>query len=132
MPNTNLKSAETTSLNFTEKSSSPRKKNVPEGLWTKCLSCAHVVYSKSLRENLSVCPKCGYHFVLGAKERLEQLIDAASFKELDARLTTRDPLHFKGSKSYLDKVKQEQRKTGLEEAAVTGSGLCGGIKIAFG
>ena len=121
-----------TPLKLAEKSASPRKKNVPEGLWTKCLSCNHVVYSKALRENLSVCPKCGFHFVIGAKERLEQLIDAGTFKELDANLFTRDPLNFKGSKSYLEKVKQDQRKTGLEEAAVIGTGLCGGIKIAFG
>ncbi|MBI4373007.1 MAG: acetyl-CoA carboxylase carboxyltransferase subunit beta [Candidatus Omnitrophica bacterium] len=132
MPNTNPKTGVTAAPKFVEKSVSPRKKNVPEGLWTKCLSCSHVVYSKSLRENLSVCPKCGYHFVIGAKERLEQLMDASSFKELDANLMTRDPLHFRGSKPYLDKVKQDQRKTGLEEAAVIGAGLCAGIKIAFG
>lgn len=131
MPNTNLKPF-AGSEKLIENPINPRKKNVPEGLWTKCISCSHVVYTKALRENLSVCPKCGYHFVIGAKERLEQLIDSSSFKELDAHLTTRDPLHFKGSKPYLDKVKQDQRKTGLEEAAIIGSGLCHGIKIAFG
>src|SRR3989338_3037518 len=92
-----------------------RKKNVPEGLWTKCLSCGHVVYTKALKQNLSVCPKCNYHFVLGARERIEHLIDAGTFKELHANLTSKDPLSFKGAKSYLDKIKQDQKKTGLNE-----------------
>ncbi|MBI1977688.1 MAG: acetyl-CoA carboxylase carboxyltransferase subunit beta [Candidatus Omnitrophica bacterium] len=109
-----------------------RKKNVPEGLWSKCLSCSHVVYTKALKENLSVCPKCNYHFVIGARERLEQLLDPNTFKELDTHLMTKDPLGFKGAKSYLEKVKQDQKKTGLEEAAVTGEGNCEGRKIAFG
>ncbi len=132
MANTNQKSTSGVSVKAVEKPALPKKKNVPEGLWTKCLSCNHVVYTKALRENLSVCPKCGYHFVIGAQERLEQMIDAGSFKELDSKLTTRDPLNFKGVKSYLEKVKQDQKKTGLEEAAVIGEGLCEGIKIAFG
>lgn len=110
----------------------PRKKNVPEGLWTKCLSCNHVVYTKTLRENLSVCPKCNYHFVIGALERIEQLINPGTFRELSRNLSTRDPLNFKGPKAYLEKVKQDQEKTGLEEAAVIGEGLCDRIKIAFG
>lgn len=109
-----------------------RKKNVPEGLWTKCVSCNHVVYSKALRENLSVCPKCGYHFVIGARERIEQLIDSGTFRERETSLKTQDPLQFKAAKSYLEKVKQDQKKTGLEEAAVVGEGLCDGKSIALG
>ena len=109
-----------------------RKKNVPEGLWTKCLSCGHVVYTKALKQNLSVCPKCHYHFVIGAKERIEQLIDSGTFKELNAQLTSQDPLNFKGAKSYLEKIKQDQKKTGLHEAAIVGEGACEGKKVAFG
>ena len=115
-----------------EEVQTPRKKNVPEGLWTKCPSCGHVVYTKALKENLSVCPKCSYHFVIGAYERVEQLIDSGSFRERNGKLATRDPLNFKATKSYLEKVKQEQKKTGLEEAAVIGEGTMNGIKIAFG
>lgn len=111
---------------------SARKKNVPEGLWSKCTECNHVVYTKSLRENLSVCPKCGYHFIIGAQERIEQLIDPGTFQELETHLASCDPLGFKGAKSYLEKIKQDQKKTGLEEAAVVGTGACEGIKIAFG
>lgn len=108
------------------------KKNVPEGLWAKCASCGHVVYAKALRENLSVCPKCNYHFVIGALERIEQLLDPGAFRELDCRLKTLNPLNFKGTKSYLEKLKQDQKKTTLDEAAVVGEGLCEGRKIAFG
>jgi len=132
MANINQKSASSILVKAAEKPALPKKKNVPEGLWTKCLSCNHVVYTKALRENLSVCPKCDYHFVIGAQERLEQLIDSGSFKELSAKLTTKDPLNFKGTKAYLERVKQDQKKTGLEEAAVIGEGLCNGTKIAFG
>lgn len=108
------------------------KKNVPEGLWAKCTSCGHVVYAKALRENLSVCPKCDYHFVIGALERIEQLFDPGTFQELNYHLKTLNPLSFKGAKSYMEKLKQDQKKTTLDEAAVVGTGLCEGKKIAFG
>ena len=110
----------------------PRKKSVPEGLWTKCPSCGHVVYTKALHENLSVCPKCSYHFVIGARERVELLIDRDTFKEMCMNLKTEDPLNFKAAKPYLTKLKQDQEKTGLEEAAVVGEGECFKKRIAFG
>lgn len=128
----NVKAESSTEPKPAEISNPTRKKNVPEGLWTKCLSCGHVVYTKALKENLSVCPKCHYHFVIGAKERIEQLIDPGTFKEFSAQLTSQDPLHFKGAKSYLEKIKQDQKKTGLHEAAIIGEGACEGRQIAFG
>src|SRR3989338_5314527 len=113
-------------------STKPHKKNVPEGLWSKCLSCNQVVYSKSLRENLSVCPKCNYHFVIGAQVRIDQVIDSGTFKEIGGDLRTEDPLGFKATKGYLDKLRQSQKKTGLKEAAVVGVGECFKKRIAFG
>jgi len=110
----------------------PKKKNVPEGLWSKCPECNHVVYTKALRENLSVCPKCNYHFVIGAYDRLEQLIDPGSFKEKGGKLKSVNPLNFKAAKSYSVKLKQDQKKTGLLEAALTGEGEIEGDRIAFG
>jgi acetyl-CoA carboxylase carboxyl transferase subunit beta len=110
----------------------PRKKSVPEGLWTKCPSCGHVVYSKALQENLLVCPKCAHHFVIGARDRISQLIDADTFKELFSNLKSKDPLNFTGAKSYLDKIKQDQKRTKLEEAALVGVGECNKRVIAFG
>ncbi|MBI4368469.1 MAG: acetyl-CoA carboxylase carboxyltransferase subunit beta [Candidatus Omnitrophica bacterium] len=131
MANTNLKTAQGQEVQLPE-NSVPRKKNVPEGLWTKCLSCSQAVYTKALRENLSVCPKCGYHFVISARDRIGQLIDTGTFREMDSSLLSKDPLGFKAAKSYLEKIKQDQKRTGLKEAVVIGTGSCEGTKIAFG
>lgn len=132
MATPNLKSELSNTAQTIGNSKPAHKKNVPEGLWTKCLACGHVVYTKALKQNLSVCPKCNYHFVIGAKERIEQLIDAGTFKELNSHLSSQDPLNFKGAKSYLEKIRQDQKKTGLQEAAIVGEGLCDGKRIAFG
>jgi acetyl-CoA carboxylase carboxyl transferase subunit beta len=91
-----------------------------------------VIYSKVLKENLAVCPKCNYHFVIGARERISLLLDDGVFKELYGNLKTEDPLKFKGAKSYLDKVKQDREKTSLKEAAIVGVGAMFKRKIAFG
>ncbi|MBI3313330.1 MAG: acetyl-CoA carboxylase carboxyltransferase subunit beta [Candidatus Omnitrophica bacterium] len=109
-----------------------KKKSVPAGLWTKCPSCQHVIFNKSLRENFSVCQKCSYHFIVGAQERVQQLLDDKSFKEINADLSSLDPLRFEGVKSYLEKLKQDQKKTGLKEACLTGEGILSGRSIAFG
>ncbi len=109
-----------------------KKKSVPAGLWTKCPGCQHVVFNKSLHENYSVCTKCNYHFVIGAHDRLQQLVDSKTFKEINGDLYSLDPLKFSGVKPYLEKVKQDQKKTGLKEACVTGEGLIEGRAAAFG
>lgn len=109
-----------------------RKKSVPAGLWTKCPSCQHVMFSKTLRENLSVCSKCNFHFILGARERIELLIDPKTFKEFESDLETLDPLGFKGMRPYLEKLKQDQKKTGLREACLVGEGGISGTRAAFG
>ncbi len=109
-----------------------KKKSIPQGLWTKCPSCQHVVYNKALQENFSICPKCNYHFTIGAWERIQQLVDKDTFKEFDGQLTSLDPLGFKGPKSYQEKLRQDQQKTGLNEACVTGEALLLEKKIALG
>lgn len=109
-----------------------RKKSVPAGLWTKCPSCQNVMFTKILRENLSVCIKCNFHFVLGAQERIEALLDSKSFKEIASSLETQDPLEFHGVRPYLEKVKQDQKKTGLKEACLVGEGRIDGQSVAFG
>lgn len=110
----------------------PKKKSVPEGLWSKCPSCGQVIFNKTLAENLSVCSKCDYHFVIGAQERLLHLIDPKTFVEIEKDLKSLDPLHFKGSKSYLEKIKQDQNKTGLSEAVIVGYGEIDQAKVAIG
>lgn len=109
-----------------------KKKSIPAGLWTKCPSCQNVIFNKSLRENVSVCPKCDYHFIVGAQERIAQLLDSKSFKELNASLSSQDPLKFSGVKPYLEKIRQDRKKTGLQEACLTGVGTLEGRNVAFG
>ena len=94
-----------------------KKKDMPEGLWTKCPSCNESLFEDALTKNLRVCTHCGYHFTISSTERLASLVDEGSFQEMDAKLDSVNALGFKG---YLDKVKAYQSKTGLGEAVVTG------------
>ena len=96
------------------------KKKIPDGLWTKCDECGHIVYNKALEEALKVCPKCDYHCVLSAPERLLQLLDPDTFEEWDAGLSPQDPLKFQGPKSsYVAKLKEEQQALGLKDSCIT-------------
>lgn len=106
-----------------------KKKEMPEGLWTKCEECSQTLYNKTLEENLRVCPKCNYHFVLSANERITMLLDKDSFVEHDKDMTSEDPLEFKGPKTYKDKLEQDQTATGLKDAVVSGEGKLEGRKI---
>ena len=106
-----------------------KKKEIPEGLWTKCEGCSEALYNKTLEENLKVCPKCNYHFVLGAYERINTLLDRDTFQEYDKDMLPADPLEFKGPKAYMDKISQDQLATGLKEAAVSGEGILDNKKI---
>lgn len=109
------------------------KKKIPDGLWTKCEDCGHIMYNKALIEALKVCPKCDYHFVLTAPERLGQLLDAEVFEEWDAELGPLDPLEFQGPKSsYKDKIIAEQRASGLKDSCITGKGQLAGHEVAIG
>ncbi len=99
---------------------------MPVGLWTKCPSCQAVMFHKTLKENLLVCTKCSYHFIMGAMERIHHLTDENSFLEMDADLRSEDPLKFSAVKAYSEKIRQDQKKTGLKEACVTGTAkICG-------
>ena len=95
---------------------------MPEGLWTKCEECSTALYNKTLEENLKVCHKCGYHFTLGAHERINTIIDKDTFVEYDEDMISVDPLEFKGLKTYKDKLAQDQEATGLKDAVITGEG----------
>jgi len=106
-----------------------KKKDIPEGLWTKCEGCSEALYNKTLEENFKVCPKCNYHFVIGAYERINMLLDEGTFNEYDKDMLPSDPLDFKGPKTYMEKIAQDQEATGLKEAAVTGEGLLGNKKM---
>ena len=108
-----------------------KKKNIPGGLWTKCTDCGEIIYNKKLEENLHVCPKCNVHFTIGIKKRIESLLDEGSFKEFYDDLRTVDPLKFEGPKTYEDKIKKDQKITGLSEAAMAGTGTVNKKKAAF-
>ncbi|MDD5423864.1 MAG: acetyl-CoA carboxylase, carboxyltransferase subunit beta [Candidatus Omnitrophica bacterium] len=106
-----------------------KKKEIPEGLWTKCEDCGDIIYNKALEENMKVCPKCNYHFVLTAPERIAMLLDEGSFEERDGALRPMDPLLFKGPRSYEDKLKEDQLATGLTEACISGRGSIEGKRV---
>lgn len=108
-----------------------RKLKIPEGLWVKCDSCKEIVYKKEIDKNLNVCPKCNYHFRISARERLKLLVDEGSFTELDEGLTSGDPLNFKDTTSYKDRIKENQKKSGLKEAVISGNALIKGYPVSL-
>ena len=109
-----------------------KKREIPDGLWIKCEECSSALFIKSLGESLKVCPKCNYHFVLGAYERIEITIDKGTFEEHDKDLISADPLDFKGPKTYKEKLAADQALTDLKEAAITGLGLLDNKKVIIG
>jgi acetyl-CoA carboxylase carboxyl transferase subunit beta len=102
-------------------------------LWTQCFQCRELLYTRDLRTNLHVCPKCQYHFRIGALQRIEQLADEPEmFEELDAELASSDPLNFKDTDTYVNRQKDATKKSGLREAIVTGICALGGHPVALG
>ena len=97
----------------------PRSKG-SEGMWLKCNHCREIVYRKEVDRNNKVCPKCEYHFPISVTERIGLMVDLGTFKEWDTELEAQDPLAFHDTKSYKDRVKAQQEKTGRKDALVTG------------
>jgi acetyl-CoA carboxylase carboxyl transferase subunit beta len=106
-----------------------KKVKIPEGLWVKCESCREIIYKKEIDKNLKICPKCNYHFRISARERLKLLVDEGSFIEMDASLATNDPLHFRDKIPYREGIEQNRKKSGLEEAAISGEATIGGHPV---
>ncbi|WP_300386641.1 acetyl-CoA carboxylase, carboxyltransferase subunit beta [Clostridium sp.] len=98
---------------------------VPDGTWIKCNKCGKILYKKSLEENLNICTNCNYYFRLGSYERLSQICDNGSFKELNKNMKLRNPMDFPG---YEEKLKVNKEKSGINEAVITGECEIGGIK----
>lgn len=101
-------------------------------LWKQCFQCRELLYTRDLRNNQHVCPKCQYHFRIGAMERIEQLADPDTFKEFDADLVSGDPLNFFDTDSYPKRQQEATRKSGLKEAIVTGECLIDNLGAALG
>lgn len=108
------------------------KKPIPDGLWTKCTNCGEIIYAKSLEKNLWVCPKCGFHFRFKSKDYIKLLLDNGELKECDSDLTSSDPLKFKDSKKYTDRVNNMRKKVELNDAIITGTAEIEGKKVSFG
>ncbi|HEY5513145.1 MAG TPA: acetyl-CoA carboxylase, carboxyltransferase subunit beta [Geomonas sp.] len=105
------------------------KVKVPEGLWTKCVSCGATIYTKDIENNLNVCPKCNHHYRVTARRRLELLLDEESFNELDAGLVSIDFLNFKDTKSYQDRIDAALAKGGSKDAIICGAGTVEGTPV---
>ena len=99
-----------------------RTRSVPEGLWIKCPACDAVLYRAELERNLYVCPKCSHHMRIGARERLERFLDPGTMDEIGAGIFPEDPLKFRDSKRYKDRLVQTQKATGENDALIVLAG----------
>ncbi len=109
----------------------PKKRGVPEGLWVKCPGCSASVYNKEVAQRLNVCPKCEYHFYVSARERIAQVLDEGTFESMNEHLRPTDPLEFADRRKYSDRLKAEQKRTGLSDAVLTGTGMVRARRVAF-
>jgi acetyl-CoA carboxylase carboxyl transferase subunit beta len=105
------------------------RSTVPEGLWVKCEGCKEIVYSRDLDRNLRVCPKCGYHFRIDARTRISLLLDDPQPKELFAAVAPVDPLSFRDSKRYRDRLKSYQQAVGERDAVIVVQGALEEIPV---
>jgi acetyl-CoA carboxylase carboxyl transferase subunit beta len=108
-----------------------QKRGVPEGLWLQCDACKATVFRKQMQQNLYCCPECNHHFYVPAKARIAQLLDEGSFEEWFTNILPVDPLGFADKKPYKDRLKEEQKKTGLTDACVAGKGYMRGRPLVL-
>ena len=106
-----------------------KKRDIPEGLWTKCPACESMIFDKELDENLQVCPKCSHLFPIASRERIHSLVETCTFEEMDADMISVDVLKFTSYKSKLDR---DKKATMLKDAVVTGIGRIGTHPVALG
>jgi acetyl-CoA carboxylase carboxyl transferase subunit beta len=106
-----------------------RKSRMPEGLWTKCRECSEILYTKEIRRNLSVCPKCNYHMGLTSRERARSILDEGRFEEIEQGLRSTDPLSFSDTRPYGERLSRGQQATGLDDAVLIVRGRVGGIPV---
>lgn len=110
---------------------SQAKKEMPDGLWSKCPECGEIVYTKQLEEHFWVCPNCSYHFRISSKKYIKIILDDGKLEEYDQSLESLDPLKFKDSKKYTDRLKAARAKSGLTDAVICGLGTIDSIKVSF-
>ena len=110
---------------------SQKKKDIPEGLWTKCPNCNEIIYVRQLEVNLSTCPNCEYHFRIKSLDYIKLIIDDGQYEEFDQGLISGDPLQFKDSKRYPDRIKAARAKSGMNDAVISGIGNLDGRPVSF-
>ena len=108
------------------------KIEIPSDLWVKCPACSEVIYKNELDRSLKVCPKCNYHFRISARERVDLLSDDHSFEEGYSTLRTNDPLSFKDSVKYKERLKKAEKKSDTSEALICGSAKINGQPVMLG
>ncbi len=108
------------------------KRGVPGGLWLRCEDCGETIFRKEAERLMNVCPECGYHMYLSAPDRVRYVLDDGTFEEWDGELAPTDPLEFRDKKPYADRLKAEQARTGMRDAALTGTGMIRARRVAFG
>jgi len=106
-----------------------RTRSVPEGLWIKCPACDAVLYRAELERNLQVCPKCAHHMRIGARDRLQRFLDPGTPRELAAEIEPEDPLKFRDSKKYRDRLTAAQKAVGETDAMIVMAGAVKGIEL---
>lgn len=109
-----------------------QKKELPDGLWEKCPSCGEIIHKKQLELNYWTCLKCDYHWRIGSKEYISFLLDKGTFKELDKKMRSADPLNFTDTKKYTDRIADTIKKIDLYDAVRTGVGKIEGMDVAIG
>jgi acetyl-CoA carboxylase carboxyl transferase subunit beta len=110
----------------------PRKRDLPDGLWVKCEECGEILYQKELERNLWTCTKCSYHFRVSARTYVQILLDEGSFAERFSEVVSTDPLKFRDTKRYSDRLRRAREETGLSEAILMGEGTIEGRPLVIG
>lgn len=109
--------------------SDSKKKEIPDGMWTKCDKCGEIIHKKQLEQNAFTCTKCNFHFRIGSSEYIQILFDEKTFKETDKKMMSADPLNFVDTKPYKERVKEAIKTTGLYDAVRTGTGKINGHNV---
>ncbi|MDP3533694.1 MAG: acetyl-CoA carboxylase, carboxyltransferase subunit beta [Alphaproteobacteria bacterium] len=107
------------------------KKNVPDDLWTKCSNCEQMIFHRELASNLQVCPHCSYHMRMNATSRLQMLFDNAEYRIIEFPTGLADPLKFKDTKKYTDRLKENRAKTNNQDAIIAAHGKMGGVGVVI-
>jgi len=109
-----------------------KKVQIPDGRWMRCVNCGELLDGKVFEKGLKVCPKCNHHYKMTASERIDLMIDRGTFEQWDEDIRSADPLQFKDIKAYPERIEEAEKKSGMKEAVITGTGRLDHMPVAFG